>query len=1023
MNIAEFSIEKKTVTLVLCFLMLVGGIMAYEGLGRLEDPEFTIKTAVVVTPYPGASPAEVAEEVTDRIETEIQQLDQLDYVESLSKAGLSIITVEIKPKYDKSTLPQVWDELRRRVSAVQSSLPPGAYPSIVNDNFGDVYGILLAVTGEGFSYEELKTHVKMLRKELLLVDGVAKIELWGLQEEAIFVEISRFRMAELGIGVDTIYNALDQHNIVMPAGSVRVGPEYIRIEPTGAFDSVADIENLKLRDPVSDRVIRLGDVAEVKRDYVTPPAKVLRFNAKPAISVGISVVSGGNVVTMGEGVKKRLAELESETPVGIEVGVINFQSDDVTAAVNGFVVNFVEAVAIVVVVLLIFMGMRSGLLIGSVLALTVLASMIVMKMLGINLQRISLGALVIALGMLVDNAIVVTEGMLIRMEQGMNPLKAAKEVVEQSLMPLLGATVIAVLAFAAIGVSQDSTGEYCRSLFQVMLISLMMSWLIAVTVTPLFCTMFLKGEKKTEGEKGAQQKDPYGGIVFTVYKKFLAGCIRQRYVTVVIMVGLLASAVYGFGLLKNSFFPASSRPQFMINYWLPAGTDIRKTTADIARIEKHLLEDARVDSTASYIGAGATRFLLTFTPETSMQGSHGLILARVKDYRVIDKMIPEMIEYLAENFPDAEPVLEKFELGPGGGYDVEARFSGPDPTVLRSLALEAREIMKSVPFAASIRDDWRQKVKVIHPIYNETAGRLAGVSRATLSTSLETAFTGTRVGVYREGDELRPIIARPPEDERLDSEGINDIQVWSPVTRKSVPVHQVVSDFETGWEDSLVQRRNRKPTITAQGNARFGILGSKLFALVKEKIEAIPLPPGYEMEWGGEYENSTEAKEGLAGSIPVAFLMMILIVIMLFNNLRQPLIIWLTVPLAIVGVTLGLLIFDLPFDFMAILGFLSLVGMLIKNAIVLIDQINIELAGGSEPYKAVMDSAVSRMRPVAMGAITTVLGMAPLLTDPFFISMAVTIMFGLSFATVLTLVVVPVLYTIFYAVPNQGTAA
>jgi len=1009
MNIAEFAIRKKTVSLVLCVLMIAGGIMAYQKIGRLEDPVFVIKTAVVITPYPGATPMEVAEEVTDTVETEIQQLPQLKNVISLSKAGISIITVNIKDKYIDS-LPQVWDELRRKVGDAASKLPPGAYSPIVNDDFGDVFGILLAVTGDGYSYEELKEYVQFLRKELLMVKNVAKIELWGLQKESIFVEISRYKMANLGIGRDSIYQALESRNLVAPAGSVRVGPERIRINPTGGILSVEDIADLQIRDNMSDRVIFLKDVADVKRGYAEPPRRLLRYNGRQAISIGISIVEGGNVVTLGDAIKKKLDALKARTPIGIETGVINFQSDDVTKAVNGFVVNFAEAVGIVVAVLLIFMGLRSGFLIGTVLALTVFSTLIVMVMMGIDLQRISLGALIIALGMLVDNAIVVTEGMLIRIEQGTDRLKAARLVVAQNIVPLLGATAIAVLAFAAIGLSKDSTGEYCKSLFQVMLISLMMSWVIAVTITPLFCTMFLK--VKADDKK---DKDPYQGIVFVLYKKFLTGCIRLRVVTVIVLIVMLGAAIYGAGSLKKIMFSASSRPQFTITYWLPAGTDIRQTESDIGEIEKHLLADKRVESTASYMGDGATQFMLCFAPDTSMSPNYGLILIRVKDYKDIESMIPELNRYLEVNFPDSKPVVKQFMLGTPTG-DIDVRFSGPDPAVLRELAEKAQDIMRLNPDATLVRNDWRQKVKVIRPEYNETQGNMAGITKSELNNALQTVFSGHRIGVYREGDELLPIIARPPESERVDVNNINDLHITSQVTGKSVPVSQIVSGFKTVWEDAMVHRRNRKFTITAQCNAKFGVLVSKIFESVRHKIEAIELPPEYEMEWGGEHESSTEANEGLAGSMPITFLFMILIVIMLFNNLRQTLIIWLTVPLAAIGVVSGLLIFNLPFDFMAILGFLSLVGMLIKGAIVLIDQINIELENGLEPLQAVMDSAVSRMRPVCMSAVTTVLGMIPLLQDPFFTSMAVTIMFGLTFATVLTLVVVPVLYVIFYRV-------
>ena len=528
---------------------------------------------------------------------------------------------------------------------------------------------------------------------------------------------------------------------------------------------------------------------------------------------------------MGEAVKKRLAELEVQTPVGIKLDVINFQSDDVTKAVNSFVINFIEAVAIVVVVLLIFMGLRSGLLIGTVLAITVLATMIVMSIMQINLQRISLGALIIALGMLVDNAIVVTEGILVRLEAGIERIQAAREVVAQNMLPLLGATVVAVLAFAAIGVSKDNTGEYCRSLFQVMLISLMMSWVIAITVTPLFCVMFLKVKKRFNESTANLHR----GFLYTFYSRILRMSIRLRWLTVAVLVLLLLASVYGFGFLKNSFFPPSTRPGFQLHYWLPEGTDIRKTTRDISKIEEHLLEDERVTSVASYIGEGATRFMLTFSPDTSGSKSYGLLLIGVKDYRLIDTMIPELREYLNENYPDAEPKIEKYQLGPGGGYHVEARFSGPDPAVLRQLSNKAQAVMRSDPNATSIRDDWRQRVKILRPQYSDAEAKRAGVSRSVLNAALEFAFTGTRVGVYREGDKMIPIIARPPEKERVNVANINDLQVWSPITRRSVPVHQVISGIETTWEDSLIRRRDRKLTITAQCDAVFGVLGSTVF--------------------------------------------------------------------------------------------------------------------------------------------------------------------------------------------------
>jgi multidrug efflux pump subunit AcrB len=1007
MNIAEYAIHKKTVTLVLTFLLLGGGLFSYGNLGQLEDPEFTIKDALIITNYPGALPTEVEEEVTDIIETAIQQMAQLDKITSISKAGQSILTVTIQDKYDKHTLPQVWDELRRKVNDVQSNLPPGIQPSIVYDDFGDVYGTFFAVTGDGFSYRELKDYVDFLKRELLLVSGVAKISIWGDQQEAIFVEISNSKIAQLGLSLESIYGILKQQNLVVSAGEVRVGSEEIRIQPTGGIDSVTEIGELLIGS--ADKLIYLKDVATISRGYVTPPQNLLRFNGKPGLAVGISIVSGGNVVTLGKAIKSKLKELKTQTPLGIELGVISFQSDAVEKSVNGFVDSLLLSLAIVLIVLLIFMGMRSGFLIGIILILTVCATIILMDIYDINLQRISLGALIIALGMLVDNAIVITDGILIKIQQGTDRIKAAKEVVEQTMWPLLGATVIAVLAFAAIGLSQNSAGEFTRSLFQVILISLMMSWLIAVTITPLFCIMFLKPAKNLE-----VQEDPYRGFLYQGYKFFLQVCLRFRWLTIITMLGLLWLAIYGFGFLEDSFFPGSNRPQFMINYWRAEGTDIRETSKDLKQIEKFLLDNEEIESVTTFVGSGALRFILVYNPEKNYK-SYGQLLVTVKDYRDIDHLIPQIRQYLAQKFPDAEPKLKKFKLGPGGGALIKARFSGPDVVVLRKLSNQAQAIMRADGGAIEIRDDWRQQVKMLQPQFAEAQARVTGISRAEISKALETAFTGTQVGVYREGNKRLPIISRPPEADRIAVDNIKTIHVWSSVAQQSIPLRQVVSGFETVWIDPLIHRRNRKRTITAQCDPRVGN-ASVVFERIRDQIEAIELPLGYEMEWGGEYEDSAKAQKALSANLPITFLAMVVIVIILFNAIRQALIIWLCVPLAIIGVTLGLLLTGESFGFMALLGFLSLSGMLIKNAIVLIDQIDLEIREGKVPYHAILDSSVSRLRPVTMAAITTVLGMIPLIFDAFFISMSVTIMFGLTFATVLTLIVVPVLYAIFFRI-------
>ncbi|MHC4437157.1 MAG: efflux RND transporter permease subunit [Planctomycetota bacterium] len=1008
MNIAQLSIEKKTITVVVTTLLLFGGIKSYMGLGRLEDPEFTIKSAKVITYYPGATAMEVAEEVTDPLEVSIQKMGQVRRVKSLSMPGFSSIEVEIKKHHMAPELPQIWDELRRKVGDVQDQLPPGTSTSLVWDDFGDVYGIFYAIYGDGYTEKEIYEYAKMLRRELLLVQDVADVSLFGVRDERIYLEISRGRISQLGISPELIYASLSGQNMVVPAGNIQIGRQYVRIFPTGELNSVEDIGDIALLAADGATRLFIKDIATIRRGYADPPNVVVRFNGMPAVGLGISTIEGGNVVVMGQAVSERLKELQAETPIGMEIGVISHQADTVVTSINSFVISLIEAIAIVVGVLVFVMGFRSGILIGVILLLTVLSTFILMDMNGVMLERISLGALIIALGMLVDNAIVVVEGILINAQKGMSKKDGAIAIVKQTMWPLFGATVVAVLAFAAIGASPDSTGEYCRSLYQVILYSLMLSWVLAITTTPLAGVSFLK-VKKLEGDE-----DPYKGAIFQTYKKLLAFCMRNRYLTIAVLVGLMALSIYGFGFVDKSFFPDSTRPQFMLHFWMPQGTHINETEKNIASIENYLLEQEDVTDITSVVGQGAMRFLLTYTPEEP-NPAYGLVLVSVKDYRIIQTLMERIQKHLTEKYPDAQVFCRRFMLGPGDANKIQVRLRGADPDVLRELSDQVEKIMQDQPDAVDINTDWRQRVPLLRPIISETAARNAGLTRQQIALTLQTVTKGITVGQYREGDELIPIVFRSPESERDDVRELDNVQIYNPIARGFIPIRQVVTEIKTVSENQIIRRRNRLPTLTVRCDPKSGP-ASLVFEKLKPKIDAVPIPQGYSLEWGGEYENSAEAQQGLSAKLPTIFLFMVLVVIILFNSIKKPLIIFLTVPLAIIGVTVGLLLMKQPFGFMALLGFLSLTGMLIKNSIVLIDEINLQIASGKDPFNAIVDSGVSRVRPVSMAAMTTVLGMIPLLTDAFFVAMAVTVMFGLAFATVLTLIVVPVLYTVLYEI-------
>ncbi|KAA1153644.1 efflux RND transporter permease subunit [Pseudoalteromonas sp. FUC4] len=1019
MSFAQLSIEKKVISWMFTLLLLIGGTVSYFDLGQLEDPEFTLKKAMVITMYPGASPQQVEEEVTFPLENAIQQLPYVDYVTSISSNGKSQISVEMKSTYRKEQLRQIWDEMRRKINDLSPSLPSGVYPSTILDDFADVYGVMYSVTGDGYSYDELKDYVDFLKRELVLVKGVSKVTVAGEQQPQVMVEVSTRKLAQLGIAPSHIFQLLQSQNTVSNAGKIRVGDESIRLHPTGEFKDVKELETLLISKPGASELIYLGDVAKVYREYAEVPNNVIRYNSQQALLIGVSFMSGVNVVDVGKHIDDHLASLEYQRPHGIDINSVYNQPQEVQKSVDGFIISLLEAIAIVIVVLLLFMGLKSGVLIGGILLLTVLGTFIFMKLFAIDLQRISLGALIIALGMLVDNAIVVTEGILINLKRGQTKLKAAVNIVEQTKWPLLGATVIAVTAFAPIGLSSDASGEFAGSLFWVLFISLLLSWITAITLTPFFANLMFK-ENEFKNEEGQDDEDPYKGFIFNGYKAILDLALHFRKTTLILMVVLLCTAVVGFGSVKQSFFPASNTPMFYVDYWQEQGSDIRSTLEGVKKLEEFLQKEDLVEEVTSTTGQGAPRFMLTYAPEKSYP-AYGQLIIRVADREAVATVMQTVRDYSNNHALSAQLKIKPMEIGPSTDAKIEARFSGPDPVILRQLAAKAEELIGNDDGAYNIRDDWRARTKMIRPQFNEQKARRLGISKSDLDNVLLTSLSGKQVGVYRDGTQLLPIIARSPANERLNVESVNDLQIYSPVLGVFVPVTQVVDEFIVQWEDSLIMRRDRKRTITIM--ADHDVLGdetpAKLFARIRGPIENMEFPRGYELEWGGEFESSSKAQKAIFGSLPLGYLAMFAVTVLLFNSLKQPLVIWATVPLAIIGVSAGLLAMNAPFSFMGLLGLLSLSGMLIKNGIVLVDQINLELREGKSPYEAVFDSGVSRVRPVAMAAITTILGMIPLLFDVFFQSMAVTIMFGLGFATILTLIVVPVLYTVIFRIDYE----
>jgi multidrug efflux pump subunit AcrB len=1028
-NLTEFSIKNRTVIYFTVLLLVLGGIASFSGLGQLEDPEFTVKTAVIATLYPGASPEEVELEVTDRLEIALQEIKSLDDVESWSWAGYSQIKVNIKPEYWSDRLPQEWDIVRKKIREVETSLPPGAGRPVINDDFGDVFGLVMAITGDGFSYAEMEETAKSLKKELSLVEGVARVDLWGVQDKVIYLDVQETQLTELGLTDESIVSTLQNQNMIVDAGSVDVQEKRFRIAPTGEFQSPEDIADLVVRptfqdsmanltalsEPRTEELIRIRDIGRIRRGYLEPPAAMMRYNGEPALGISLTNVAGANIVDMGRAVDKRLDELNEMLPVGLEIHRVHWMSDVVASSVNGFFINLTEAVVIVLVVLAVAMGWRMGLLIGTALLLTIFSTFILMALFGIDLQRMSLGALVIALGMMVDNAIVVADGFVVRLQKGMDRTKAAIESASIPAMPLLGATVVAVMAFYPIFASVESAGEYCRTLFTVVAMSLLSSWVISVTVTPLQCIDMLPAPKN-----GGESADPYGSRLYKKYRGFLEKAVRSRFLFLGIMVGLLVVALIGFGWVKQLFFPDSSMTKFMIDYWAVQGTRIEQVADDLEALEAKLMADERVDSVSSFIGAGPPRFYLPVDPE-SANPSYGQLIVNVHDFREIGGLVDELDPWLKENYPDSLVPIRVYGVGPSNTWKFEVRFSGPavaDPAVLRSLGNQGMDILMNEPLAGAVQTDWRQQVQKVVPEYNQERARWAAITREDIANTTKRAYDGRSVGVYREKDDLIPIVLRHVEEERKHIAGLGLLQVQPAMSNTAVPMAQVTDGVFPEWEDPVIGRRDRRRTITVQANPIPGVTLPTLRTAVVNKFDSVPLPEGYTMEWGGEYEDTVDSQASLVPGIVPAVAIILFIIVALFNAFRPPVIIVLTIPFVAIGITVGLLTFNTPFGFLALLGAMSLAGMMIKNAIVLLDEVDINLALGKAPYDSVMDAALSRLRPVVLAAATTVLGVIPLLQDVFWIGMAVTLMAGLTFGTILTMLVVPVLYAAFYRIPS-----
>lgn len=1004
-TLAKFFLKNRALSWLLLALILLGGVVAYVGMGKLEDAPFTIKQAVVTTTYPGASPFEVQQQVTDVLEEAIQSLGELYYLKTENRAGLSKITVYVKKEIRADAMQQLWDKLRRKVGDAQGKLPAGAGTSVVNDDFGDVLGVFYGLSSAVHTYRELEEQAERLKNELLAVPDVARVELYGVQNRTIEVEADPSLLAASGLTMADIAAAFDRQNRIVDAGAVETAHNRLRIDAAGSFTTLEELENLTVTSR-DGSYFRLGELAAVSESYVRPARSRMEMDGLPTIGIAISTVADGNVVDMAERVAARLSQLEQTMPEGYRLRTVYDQGHESSVANDGFVLNLLISVVTVIAVLLFFIGMKNGILIGSGLVFSIFGTLIYMYGTGIALQRMSLAAIIIAMGMLVDNAIVVYDATLVNMQRGMRKRTAILAAVGTTAMPLLGATLIAVLTFLPVYLSPHITGELLSSLFIVIAVSLLLSWVLAVSQNVFFVQEFVRRPRPDE-LKG----ELFHGRMYDRFHRALRWTIRRRWFVLASMVVLLAASALGFRCIPQQFMPLLDKQYFSVDVWLPEGTRVEETSRQAEALAEKLMQHEGVRHVSTFVGQTPPRYYLA-NAAYGPQSNYAQCLVEAVSPSVARSMQVGLQDELSQTFSDALIRVNRFELNSIPQALIEARFCGDDPRVLDSLTSMAIDIMRRNPKVMNARNEWGNKAMLVRAAYDPVkAGRL-NLGKADLMTAVKSTNDGTPVGIYRDGDKQVPVLLRTVGGGQLSQAALEDLPVWN--GRNSVPLAQVTDSIGIGWEWPLVKTYNRRLSMAAQCDVQPGHTMKEVHGEIRDEIERIGLPAGYSFFWDSQYKDQKEAMEGLTKYFPLAIVFLVLILVALFGNFRQPSIIFLILPLSVIGVVVGMLVTGFQFGFFCIAGWLGLLGMIIKNVIVLLDEVNIQRRAGVAPVEAIVEATVSRTRPVLMAAITTIFGSIPLLFDVVFGGMAATIVFGLSFATLLTLFVTPALYAVFY---------
>lgn len=1013
MNLPKFSLDNSKIIYFFLFIMVVGGVLSFDGLEKKEDAPFVIKQVVLVTQYPGATPEEVELLITEPIEREVQSLAGVYKIKSESYFGLSKITVELDPATNPAIIPQKWDELRRKTLNIQPRLPQGATPITVNDDYGDVFGIYYGLTAdEGFSYADMRNWAQFFKTELVTVDGVQKVSLYGEQVEVVNLFISLPTLANLGIDPNTIVQIVQGQNQLVNTGTKQVGNMFMTIQAAGTYSDLQDIRNqiITLRDGSQ---IRIGDIATVERGYMDPPNTLMKVNGKRAIGVGVSTLPGRDVVKTGQEVVNRINEVMPLVPVGLNLEPLYLENEIAAEANNGFIINLIESVVIVIFIILLVMGWRAGILIGSSLLFSIGGTMLVMLIIGVGLNRTSLAGFIIAMGMLVDNAIVVTDNAQVAMKRGVARRKA---LIDGAIMPqwgLLGATFIGVASFLPLYLAPAAVAEIVKPLFIVLAISLALSWILALTQTPLFGNFMLK-----EPKEGTQIKDPYDNKFYNAFAKLLRVLIYNRWKTISVVIAMFLGALFIMGKAPQSFFPNLNKPYFKADCFLPDGYSIHDSEKQISQLCEYLKTQKVVKNVSMTVGGSPLRYYLAST-SFGPKPNFGNILIELHDQDSTIALEQRFYVYAKKNFPDMIVRSSLFKLSPAVEATIEMGFIGPDSDTLVMLAERAKGLMRNCELVGDVRSDWGNKIPVMRPLYSQEKGQRLGITRNMVAQYTKLSTNGLPMGEYREGDMFMPILLKDASIDNFNMANIGSLPVFNS-RGMVVSLDQVVDSIQTQYQYSLIKRFNRQKVIRAQCDPLLGANAKEAYKQVHTAIvDSMKMPEGYTFRVFGEEESQAESNTALAANMPLTLFLIVTTLLLLFRSYRKPVIILLMLPLIFIGVVLGLTVTGKTLDFFAMLGLLGLIGMNIKNAVVLVDQIHIEKKTAPSYLDAVVRATQSRIVPVVMASGTTILGMLPLLPDAMFGGMAATIMGGLLVATFLTIVVLPVTFTIIMRIKTK----